>query len=75
MYMQTMNTEDSKPVLCPRCMDLTLCLFKGKHNTYLFLDHINGYHPIIRYKCRIEENGAFQFLEILVFVKPYIFIF
>ena len=75
MYLQTMSTEESKPVLYPRSIDHTLWLLKDKHDTYLFLDHIYGHYPSIRYNCKIEENGVVHFLEILMFVVPYIYIF
>ena len=54
-----------KLVLYRRYVDDTFCLFKGKNDIFLFLDHINSYHSSIRFTVEIEDNSSLPFLDVL----------
>ena len=56
-----------KLVLYRRYVDDTFCLFKGKNDIFLFLDHINSYHSSIRFTVEIEDNSSLPFLDVLVY--------
>ena len=55
-----------KPALYRRYVDDTFCLFKEKSDIYRFLDHINSYHPSIKFTVEIEDNCSLPFLDVLV---------
>ena len=39
---------------------------KENSEIYLFLDHINSYHPSIKFTVEIEDNCSLPFLNVLV---------
>ena len=55
-----------KPVLYRRYVDDTFCLFNRRDDVDRFLQHINSFHPDIKFTFEIEENNTLPFLDVLV---------
>ena len=64
-----MNVEcrsEFKPVLYRRYVDDTSCLFRSRSDVGKFLDHINSYHPNIKFTVELELDNTLPFLDVSV---------
>ena len=55
-----------KPVLYRRYVDDTYCLIRHREHVDKFLEHINKFHPNIRFTVEVEEDNNLSFLDVLV---------
>ena len=58
--------SEFKPVLYRRYVDDTYCLFRHREHVDKFLEHINKFHPNIRFTVEVEEDNNLSFLDVLV---------
>ena len=58
--------SEFKPVLYRRYVDDTFCLFRSRSYVEKFLDHINSYHPNIKFTVKLEMDDTLPFLDVSV---------
>ena len=58
--------SEFKPVLYRRYVDDTFCLFRHREHVDKFLEHINNFHPNIKFTVEVEEDNNLPFLDVLV---------
>ena len=58
--------SEFKPVLYRWYVDDTLCLFRSRSDIEKFLDHINSYHPNIKFTVELEMDNTLPFLDVSV---------
>ena len=55
-----------KPVLYRRYVDDTFCLFKEHAHIDSFLQHINSFHPNIKFTVEVEKDNSLPFLDVSI---------
>ena len=58
--------SEFKPILYRRYVDDTFCLFRSRSDIEKFLDHINSYHPNIKFTVELEMDNTLPFLDVSV---------
>ena len=55
-----------KPLFYRRYVDDTFVLFKDRAHANSFLNHINSFHPNIKFTLELEQDKKLSFLDILI---------
>ena len=55
-----------KPIVYKRYVDDIFALFSEKNKAELFLEHINGVHPNIKFTVEEENNRNLTFLDVSI---------